>query len=559
MGLLSLVTFLPLIGGIILLALPEGNKPLLRGFSLTVSILTFVLSLSILTRFDSSSFHFQLMENLPWIPSLGIHYQMGVDGISIWMVILTTFLSIISISLSAYETKRLKTYLCFLLLLETSLIGTFLALDMILFYSFFELMLLPMVFLIWIWGDEGKKKAALRFFVYLFGGSILMLVGIVVLAHQNQLATGSWSFSLLDVQASAAKGTLWSGTSLQFESAIFWFFALAFLVKSPSFPFHTWLVDSYTQAPVGAVLLGALVKTGAYGLVRFCLPLFPDVLASATPIILTLAVIGILYGASLAAVQVDVKRVIAYSSVSHVGFIILGIFSMDQTGLVGGVLGGFYHGIASGLLITLIALICMRRGSRKVTDFGGLKVQMPIFAALFLIATLAAVGLPGTNDFISEFFSLIGAFEAGNAHFGGVNVYLVALATSGVILAAVYMLILFQKMFYGKNDKPEIMRLKDLKPWEVAIGVSFVILIFIGGVAPSLFTSKIESSVEATRMMSENGIGRRPIWEDLNQSFNSSGDLIENLGGTPIDLSRPKYHPASAIALAPASANEGGN
>jgi len=497
--------------------LPENKPKLIKGIAFAVSLITFGISLFILNEFQPGNFHFQLMEHYYWIPSLGISYQMGIDGISLWMVILTTFLGVVSVALSKYETRRLRIFFALLLLLETSLIGTFLALDLVLFYSFFELLLFPMAFLIWIWGDENRKLAATRFFIYLFGGSILMLVGMVILAHQTKLATGHISFSILDIQAAAANGTLWKG-AFPLEQFVFWTLAIAFLIKSPSFPFHTWLVDSYTQAPIGAVLLGALIKTGVYGLIRFCLPLFPEVQAQATPIILTLAVIGILYGAILAAVQTDVKKVIAFSSVSHVGFIILGVFSASQIGLMGGVLGGFFHGVASGLLITLIALICMRRGSRNITAFGGLKAQMPIFATLFLVALIAAIGLPGTNGFISEFLSLLGAFQSGYAQIGGVSVVFAIIATTGVIFAVIYMLLLMQKMFYGPDDNPKIQALRDLHPWEIAIGVAFSILIFVGGVIPSVFTRTMEASVIATNLMAQSGVGDRPAWKYFGES-----------------------------------------
>src|SRR5665213_2557362 len=386
--LLTLLTFAPLIAALFIALVPAEFAKAIKGIALVGAVTTLALAIVVYCRFEPGNFHFQQMETAQWIPSLGIRYQLGVDGISLWMVLMTSVLGIVATGVSLYETKRVKAFMILLLLLETTMLGTFLALDMILFYTFFEAALLPIALLIWIWGDEKRQKAAVRVFIYLFAGSILMLVGMIILARQVQQASGVMSFSIIDIQASVANGSLWTG-ALNLEAWVFWAFALAFLIKSPAFPFHTWLVDSYTQGPTGGVILGVIVKTGTYGLIRFCLTLFPDVLPSATPWIMALAVTGILYGGAVAAVQVDIKRLIAFSSVAHVGFIVLGAFSMSYNGLMGASLGGVNHGFATGALFLLIGLLYLRRRARGINDFGGLKTQMPIFAALFLIATLA--------------------------------------------------------------------------------------------------------------------------------------------------------------------------
>jgi NADH-quinone oxidoreductase subunit M len=370
---------------------------------------------------------------------------------------------------------------------------------------------------------------------------------MIVLAQLTRSATGHLSFSLIDVQAAVAHGSLWAG-ALNLEAWVFWAFALAFLIKSPAFPFHTWLVDSYTQAPTGAVILGVIVKTGTYGLLRFCLTLFPDTLPHATPVIMSLAVVGILYGGAAAAVQLDVKRLIAFSSLAHVGFIVLGAFSMSYNGLLGAALGGVNHGVATGALFLLTGLLYLRRRSRGINEFGGLKAQMPVFAALFLISTLAAVGLPGTNAFVGEFLALLGTFESGFAHVSGLSVAYAALAAVGVILAAVYMLILFQRLFYGEPRLPAIRRLRDLKPWEVALALVPTALILWGGLYPSTFTLPMEASVNATRMMGMNPADHRPVWGDPNQSLDTFLSLRTRADGSPVQVSPAGLHSVGPIA-----------
>ncbi len=514
MGLLSLVTFMPILGALLLLLIPATQERTIKMVAIATGVLTFALSLVVLSRFDSSTYKFQLMELVEWIPSLGINYRMGVDGISIWLVILTALLSVIALGYSVYVKTNVKSYMALLLLLETSMLGAFLSLDMIVFYSFFELSLIPMYFLIAIWGGERRKYAAAKFFIYTFAGSILMLVGMVMLAFLYQRQFGIWTFSILDIQAGVANGVLWTG-ALQAQLFTFWAFAIAFLVKSPAFPFHTWIPDAYAEAPTaGPILSSVMVKMGTYGFLRFCLPLFPDALPGAIPILTTLAVIGILYGAILAAVQTDMRRLLAYSTVSHMGFVLLGIFSLNQIGLVGGAYQQLNHGITASALFLLVGYLIQRRGTAELREYGGLKERMPIFATLFLIAMLSSVGLPGLNGFVGEFLAMLGAFQSGYQHLHGLNTAFVAIAAGGVVLAAVYLLYMFQQVFYGPITNPVNDRLRDIKPWETGLACSLIVLMFWGGLYPSTFTKPMEASLEASRLMATSPANSRPMWLD---------------------------------------------
>ena len=526
MGLLSLIIFAPLIGALLLAFIPKDQVKLIRWFALGVSLVTFGLSLALLKGFSPHTFHFQHREFVSWIPSLGINYSVGVDGLSIWMVMLTTFLTSISIWFSSYVNERVRDYMIFMLGLETAMLGVFVALDMIVFYTFFEFSLIPMYFLIAIWGGERRAYASVKFFIFTFAGSIFMLIGMIALFMLNKQATGLASFNILDIQRSVANGHLWAG-ALQLEPWIFWSFATAFLVKCPAFPFHTWLPDAHVEAPTAGsiILAGVLLKMGTYGFLRFCLPFFPDVIKNQVPIIMTLAIIGIIYGAIVAAVQPDLKKLIAYSSVAHMGFVLLGIFSLNHSGIMGGAMQQLNHGISTGALFLLVGLIYERRHTRLFKNFGGLKAQMPIYSALFLIVMLSSVGLPGTNGFIGEFLAMMGAFETAFNNLYGLSVTYAVIAGSGVILAAVYLLYMFQQVFYGKNENPENQRLKDIKPWEIAMVGLFVVFIFWGGFFPNTFLAPMEASVGATRMMAINHVGQRPVWDDLSMEIDTSSNM----------------------------------
>ena len=524
-GILSLLTFLPLIGALLVAFLPKGNAPIIRYVTLAFTIATFGVSAMVLKQFNPGTFHFQLNEAIPWMPDLGINYLLGVDGLSIWLVMLTTFLTVIAVWFSFYVQTRVKEYMLFMLLLETAMLGVFLSLDMIVFYTFFEFSLIPMALMIWIWGGERRNYAAIKFFIYTFAGSIFMLVGMIALMSLNQKVSGHMSFSIVEIQKHVANGKLWAG-AMQLQPWIFWSFMIAFLVKTPAFPFHTWLPDAHVEAPTaGSVILaGVLLKMGSYGILRFCLPFFPDTLAHQAPIVAWLGIIGILYGAIVAAVQPDWKKLVAYSSVAHMGFILIGIVSLNHTGMMGASLQQLNHGISTGALFLMIGLIYERRHTRQFKDYGGLKAQMPIFSALFLIAMLSSVGLPGLNGFIGEFLSLLGFSESGFNNLYGLNVVMAGIAGIGVILGAVYLLYMFQQVFYGPNENPENQRLKDLKPWEIAMVMCLVVFMFWGGAYPSTFIAPMESSIAATRLMATAPAGERPAWANPSQEIDMTGD-----------------------------------
>ncbi len=527
-SILSWLIFVPLVGALAVACLPDERKDLARITALGTSVLAFLLSLVMFVNFTGKSFHFQMVEKVPWIERFGISYHLGVDGTSLWLVMLTTFLMIISVWFSLYVNVKVKAYMALLLLLESAMLGVFLSLDMILFFVFFEATLIPMYFLINIWGGERRAYAAVKFFIFTAGGSIMMLVGMVMLAWIHSQKYGTLTFDLVMIQSSIAQGDFWVGF-LQLQAIIFWFFMLAFLVKMPMFPFHTWLPDAHVEAPTaGSVILaGVLLKMGTYGILRFILPLFPDVIGQFVVPVMILAVIGILYGGIVAAVQPDVKKLVAYSSVAHMGFVVIGLFSLTQTGIQGGAIQQLNHGISTGALFLLIGLIYERRHTRLFKDYGGLKAQMPIYSALFLIVMLSSVGLPGTNGFIGEFLALLGAFQAGFAGFNGLSVVLPAIAATGVIVAAVYLLIMFKDMFYGPNNNPENQRLKDIKPWEIAMVAPFIVLIFWGGLYPNTFFDKMDASLNAARLMAVNPAGQRPSWAEPTHEITAKGQLVE--------------------------------
>ncbi len=536
LGLVSLITFLPLLGGLVLMLLPAGNDKVFRYGALAISVVTFAVSIALLLGFKSGTYHFQMQEYVPWMKDLGIHYRMGIDGISIWLVLLTTFLQIIATWFSFYVTKRVKTYFIFLLFLETAMLGVFTSLDMILFYTFFEASLIPMYFLISIWGGERRGYASLKFFIYTFAGSIFMLIGMIVLAKQYAgLHGGQLSFNIVDIQQEVANGKLWAG-ALQLQTLVFWSFAVAFLVKCPAFPFHTWLPDAHVEAPTAGsiILAGVLLKMGTYGFLRFVLPLFPDAVQTQAIYLMGLAVIGIIYGAIVAAIQPDLKKLIAYSSVAHMGFVLLGLFSLTHTGILGGTYQQLNHGISTGALFLLVGLIYERRHTRLFKEFGGLKAQMPIFATLFLIVMLSSVGLPPLNGFIGEFLAMMGAFESSYAHAFGLNLIFPILAGAGTVLAAVYLLYMFQQVFYGPNVNPANLRLKDIKPWEMVTVGLLVVFVFWGGLYPSTFLKPMEASIGAVRLMAVAPEGKRPVWADAEHEIDAKMNLVFMPGRTDV-------------------------
>jgi NADH-quinone oxidoreductase subunit M len=515
MGVLSLLILIPLVGAALLFLLPSSPAKVAKLVAFSVAVITFLASLTLLGRFQSDSFHFQVLEKVSWIPSLGISYSLGIDGISLWLILLTTLIGMVAIGMSRRVEKNAHAFMALLLLLESFMIGAFSSLDLILFFAFFELTLFPFYFLITVWGGERRGYAGAKFFLYTFAGSIFMLIGMITIAFRMP---GSPSFDLVHIQAQAAAGTLWGGNTV-IETLVFWAFAVALLIKAPAFPFHTWMPDAYGESPtVIPVVSSVLVKLGSFGLLRFCLPLFPDVIGSQVPIVMGLAVAGILYGAILAAVQPNMRRLIAYSSLSHMGFILLGIFSLTHEGMVGATFQQLNHAVITGGIVALLAFLYERHQSSLMSEFGGLKSRMPIFAALFLILMLASVGLPGTNGFIGEFLALMGTFEASAHNLFGLNWVYPSLAGLGVVLAAIYLLNMFQRIFYGLPSAVS-MKLADLKGWESAVVLVPIVFVIWGGFYPSTFLKPMEASLQATRLMATAPEGQRPSWEDGAQTI----------------------------------------
>ncbi|MBI5905875.1 MAG: NADH-quinone oxidoreductase subunit M [Deltaproteobacteria bacterium] len=482
--LLSVLIGLPLVGAALLLFFPRDGKPAIRAFTLAVTLLEFLLSLPVVARFDSGTAAMQLVERAPWLPQYGIAYQVGVDGISLWLLMLTTFIMPIAIlSTWAAVEKHVKEFMVFMLVLETAMVGVFVATDLFLFYIFWELVLIPMYFLIGVWGGERRIYAAIKFFLYTFVGSVLMLVAILVLYFHHYAVTGSYTTDLLKLYELAIP--------LKMQFWLFGAFFLAFAFKVPMFPFHTWLPDAHVEAPTaGSVILAAvLLKMGTYGFIRFAMALFPAAAADWTPYIAGLAVVGILYGALVAMVQKDVKKLVAYSSVSHLGFVMLGLFAYNLQGIEGAILQMVNHGVSTGALFLIVGIIYERRHTRLISEFGGLAKVVPVFTLCFMVVTLSSVGLPGTNGFVGEFLILLGAFKA--------HKVLTVVAALGVIFAAVYMLWMFQRVMYGKVTNDENLRLTDMNAREVAYMLPLLLFVFWIGVYPQPFLRRMDASVNA--------------------------------------------------------------
>jgi NADH-quinone oxidoreductase subunit M len=483
--LVSVVTFLPAVAGLVLLLVPRLSAGVLRAVSLAAAVITFVLSLPLYFGFDAEIIGYQFEEYRRWMPTLGVTYHVGVDGISLLLVLLTTFLMPLALA-SAWGSieDRVKEFVATMLILETGMLGVFVSLDLFLFYVFWEAMLIPMYFVIGVWGGPNRIYAAVKFVLYTMVGSVLMLVAILALYYQYGAATGRYTFDLpLLTQYVMAPGRA--------QNLMFLAFALAFAIKVPLFPFHTWLPDAHVEAPTaGSVILaGVLLKMGTYGFLRFCLPLFPDASLRFGPLVFTLAVIGVIYGAWVSTVQPDMKKLVAYSSVSHLGFVMLGIFTLNQQGLVGGLIQMVNHGLSTGALFLMVGMIYERRHSRLIADFGGLWQVIPAFSALFLVVTLSSLGLPGLNGFVGEFLILLGAFQR--------NPWMAALATTGIIFAAVYMLWMYQRVVFGEVTRDANRRLADLTTREWALLVPVLALIVWIGVYPAAFTGKTETTIEA--------------------------------------------------------------
>jgi NADH-quinone oxidoreductase subunit M len=484
---LTLVTFFPLLGVLVILFLNAEQKNLARWVALITSTITFAISIAVLVQFDASQAGLQMVVNLPWIQVAGwnIAYHLGVDGLSILLLLLTTFLTPISI-LSTWTAveDRVKDFMIFFLLLEVGMVGVFLAQDLFLFYIFWEFTLVPMYFLIGVWGGPRRMYAAIKFFLYTMAGSVLMLLAILWLGIQGG------TFSVPELIAK-------DGIPANVQTWLFLAFAAAFAIKVPMWPLHSWLPDAHVEAPTaGSVILaGVLLKMGTYGFLRFNLPLFPIAAVQLAPWMALLAVIGILYGAAVSYAQQDVKKLVAYSSVSHLGFVMLGLFALNPQGIQGAILQMVNHGLSTGALFLIVGMIYERRHTRDLDAFGGLWKIMPIYGVMTLVVSLSSMGLPGLNGFVGEFTILLGAWDAGQN--GALRSVLFAgFAAAGVILAAVYMLFMFQKMFLGPVDKEENRTLKDLNWREIITLVPLLVLIFWIGLYPKPFFTLMSLSVD---------------------------------------------------------------
>lgn len=500
---LSILIFLPLVGALVTAFLPRSFA---SKSALLFAGVNFLLSLLVVFNFKTIA-DFQFVERFEWINatiSVGgspvqflVEYYLGIDGISFWMIPLTTLLSVIAIWFSSDSIReREKEYYAFMLLLETGMLGVFMSLDLFLFFVFWEAVLIPMYFLIGVWGGKNRIYATIKFVLYTMAGSSFMLASIVALGFMHLLLTSGQQLGRFGFTVDALQPLLQNlPAELPFmpENVSFFMFlafAIAFAIKVPLFPFHTWLPDAHVQAPTaGSVILaGVLLKMGTYGYLRFALPLFPHQAHKMATIIAILAIIGILYGAWVAYAQRDIKSLVAYSSVSHLGFVMLGIFALNVEGITGGVIQMVNHGVSTGALFLLVGMIYERRHTRDMEEFGGLWKIMPIYAGFFLITMLASVGLPGLNGFVGEFLTLLGAYKT--------NVWWAVFGTFGVVLAAIYMLHLFGKLFFGPLDNPANQSLKDLTVKEITLLIPLVVLMFLMGVAPNLFLDPMQPSIE---------------------------------------------------------------
>src|ERR1700722_3415778 len=462
--LLSLVLFTPLAGLLVLLFIPSRQKDLIKIWANLASFAGFLISLPLVSRFDKGASDFQFVERANWIPSLGAQYLIGIDGISLLLIMLTTVIGFIAILFSWNAIQdRSKEYYCMFLLLQVGMLGVFMSLDFFLFYVFWELVLVPMYFIIAVWGGPRKLYAAIKFFLYTLAGSVLMLLGILTLYFQYAAQFHTYTFEIAELMKLSLP--------LGLQQWVFWAFFLGFAIKVPMFPFHTWLPDAHVEAPTaGSVILASvLLKMGTYGFIRFSLPLLPKASANASivQILAVLSIIGIIYGALVSLMQQDWKKLVAYSSVSHMAFCTLGIFAMNPNGLAGSVVQQINHGISTGMLFLIIGVVYERRHTREIAEYGGLAHVMPKYAVIFAIAMLSSAGLPLLNGFVGEFTILQGAFEANRAW--------AAFAVTGVILGAAYLLWLYQRTMLGQITNGKNLHLADLSMREMAVFAPFIV------------------------------------------------------------------------------------
>ena len=480
---LTFLTFLPLVGAFLLAFIPREEEGAIKQTALAIATADFLLSIFLWTNFDTTTHEMQFEYSVPWISSWGISYHVGLDGISLLLYIMTTFLTMISIIASWGITKSIREYMMAFLALSTGMLGVFISLDMFLFYFFWEFQLVPMYIIIGVWGGPRRVYAAVKFFLYTAVGSLLMLVAIIWIYRAIEEQTGVTTTDLVFIT-----------NNLQFplgpQKWLFLAFFLAFAIKVPMFPFHTWLPDAHVEAPTaGSVILaGVLLKMGTYGFFRFNLPLFPHASYEFMPMIAWLSIIGIVYGALVSLVQEDLKKLVAYSSVSHLGFVMIGIFALNHYGMQGALLQNINHGISTGALFLLVGVVYDRRHTRMINEFGGLSKVMPKFAVCFMIVALSSIGLPGMNGFVGEFLILLGVFQNSGMW--------AACATSGVIFAACYILWMFQRVMFQKLDNPENEKLVDINFRELITVVPLIVLVFWIGLYPKPFLKTFDASVE---------------------------------------------------------------
>ena len=473
---LSTLIFLPVAGAALLLLIDRGKEELIKWVSLGVSIITFLVSLLLFTNFDKTTHLMQFTEKRAWIPAWNVNYSLGLDGISVLFVLLSTLITILCVLISWNSVKtRFKEFFISLLVLEGAMIGVFCALDFMLFYIFWEAMLIPMYLLIGVWGGPNRIYAAVKFFLYTLVGSVLMLVGIIVLYFY-----AGRTFDILELMTKPYP--------IHMQLLLFWAFFAAFAVKVPMFPVHTWLPDAHTEAPTaGSVVLAAvLIKMGAYGFLRFSMPILPEATKAMTPVMIGLSVIAIIYGGVICLAQTDLKRLIAYSSVSHMGFVTLGIFALNTQGMEGGILQMINHGIVTGALFLSVGAIYDRTHTRQIADYGGVASVMPVYATMFMVFTFAAIGLPATNGFVGEFLIILGGFAA--SQLAGV------LSATGIIIGAGYMLWLYQRVFFMETN-PKVSGLSDIDAREILTLLPMVILVFWIGIYPDTFLGYMHASV----------------------------------------------------------------
>jgi NADH-quinone oxidoreductase subunit M len=554
--LLSFLVGVPVVGAAAVLFIPRQALRTLRYFTYAVMVIVFVASLWLLAVPMTGGWHFQIIKD--WVPSLGIRYHVAVDGISLWLILLTTFITPIAIFASFGSIKERVKELCFaFLLLEGAMIGAFVALDLFLFYVFWELMLVPMLLMIGIWGGVDKIKAAIKFFLYTMAGSVLMLAAIIYLVWTYQKITGHFSFDYLTL----ARVVLPAGPA----NLCFWAFSLAFFIKVPMWPVHTWLPDAHVQAPTGGsvILAAVMLKLGTYAYMRFSMGLFPERAAHFSANLAGIAILGgIIYAALVAWKQGDVKRLVAYSSVAHLGYIMLGLFGASPSGMQGAVLQMVNHGISTGALFLLVGVIYDRRHTRLVEEFGGIAKVMPVYATLFLIVTFASVGVPGTNGFVGEFMVVMGTYVSERlSMFSGVHT---VGAAAGVILAAVYMLSVVQKVFFGPLTNPKNKHLKDITPRETLALAPLVVMVFVIGFFPNLFLDRMKDSVmvsyRALRDVSAEVLSVQQMGPENDAKLLPPVVFpAEFLKGAPDEEKKPEAPPEAAAKTAAADTQPNGN